>query len=78
MAIATGMSVDEMNNILKEIGVETETTIVTVPQTTMTPRYRITMEREGDFDPNDPYSGSWIMNKEELEPVPSTGYIEVP
>lgn len=39
MAIATGMSVDEMNGLLNKMGVQAEVTTTSVPQTMDVPTY---------------------------------------
>ena len=44
MAIATGMSVDEMNSLLNQLGVQAEVTTTNVPQTMNVPLYKEVVE----------------------------------
>ena len=55
MAIATGMSVDEMNSLLNELGVETDVTTTPVEQYVRVPRYKtVTTIKERDPQTNLP------------------------
>lgn len=52
MAIATGMSVDEMNSLLNELGVETDVTTTPVEQYVRVPRYKTvtTVKKRDEFN----------------------------
>ena len=52
MAIATGMSVDEMNSLLNELGVETDVTTTPVTQYVQVPRYKTvtTVKKRDEFN----------------------------
>lgn len=60
MAIATGMSVDEMNEILNQLGVQTHVTVKDVEQQMSVPTYTEVVEPTADIDINGDGKGDGV------------------
>ena len=68
MALATGMSVDEMNSLLSSMGVEAEVVTTDVPQKVKVPVYR-TEETVVSEDPLIKDTKTWQVGTEEMDGV---------
>ena len=61
MAIATGMSVDEMNSLLNQLGVQAKVDVVEVPQKMSVPTYtEYSQTEQSDPGTKDPETGMYI------------------